>query len=68
MSAIIHLEPTLEEAAQKQAEIREKLSALRRLLDSDPEEQRETYEFLKHALNESRSPYRKVFMDDDCIA
>ena len=45
----------------KPRSIEEALAALRTLLDGDEQEQRETFAFLKKALDEDRLSYRKLF-------
>ena len=66
MNSVLVAEPV--ETQPMQAEVEAKLSALRRLLEDDPDEQRATYHYLKHAVNAHRVPYRLVFTDDDDCA
>ncbi|HLK56655.1 MAG TPA: hypothetical protein VKU00_08830 [Chthonomonadaceae bacterium] len=53
LQAVRHLLPGKETA--------KKIEALRSLLDDDEEEQRETGEYLLHALDEDRLSSRKLF-------
>lgn len=66
MNSVIVAEPV--ERQPPSTEVEAKLCALRRLLEDDPDEQRETYQYLKHAVNAPRLPYRLVFTDDDDCA
>lgn len=62
MNSVLVAEPV--ERQPTRAEVETKVAALRHLLKDDPDEQRETYHYLKHAVNAHRAPYRLVFTDD----
>ena len=56
--------PTAEEAPQganSQEQIQTTVRALRALLEGDEEEQRETFAYLKHVLDEDRFSTRRLF-------
>jgi hypothetical protein len=66
MSATQNTAAAAEETTETslQAEERERaLRALEILLEGNEEEQRETFAFLRRALDEDRPSYRKVFSD-----
>ena len=50
-----------EEISVQPKSVEETLRALRTLLDGDEQEQRETFAFLKEALEEDRPSNRKLF-------
>ena len=58
LDAILSITP--EERARKNAAA---IAVLRSFLEGDEREQRETFEFLKKALDEDRPSYRKLFAE-----
>jgi hypothetical protein len=64
MSTTAHTPATAEDTMESPLEPAERekiLRALDALLEGDEEEQRETFAFLKKALDEDRPSYRKLF-------
>ncbi len=64
MNSVTHPDRTIKEPStsdNQQAEIQATVHSLRTLLDGDEEEQRETFEYLKQALDEDRPSNRKLF-------
>lgn len=54
-----------ETPAEQDARIRRARAVLASLREGDPEEQRETWEYLKKALNDNRPSYAKLFVEDE---
>jgi hypothetical protein len=62
MNSITPSDIATEEAAEAEARrIQSAMSSLKTLLEGDEEEQRETFAYLKKALDEDRSSERKLF-------
>lgn len=64
MSTITPPNPTAEETHKspaQQAQIEATVHSLRTMLEGDEQEQRETFEYLKQALDEDRPSYRSLF-------
>ena len=53
--------PQHSDPADQQAKIQAVVQSLRTLLDGDDQEQRETFEYLKQALDEDRPSNRRLF-------
>lgn len=68
MSATTQARATAEDAMESPLEPEERkriLLALDGLLEGDEEEQRETFAFLKKALDEDRPSYRRLFSQSE---
>ncbi len=61
MSAVLEIEKEETLKASEKRKISAKIRKLRSLLDNDEKEQRETFSFLKKALDEDRPSNRRLF-------
>lgn len=61
MSTVLEIEKEQTVTTIEQKKINAKIRVLRRLLDADEKEQRETFAYLKKALDEDRPSNRRLF-------
>ncbi len=61
MPAILEIEKEETSTTGEKREIKAKIRRLRSLLDDDEKEQRETFSYLKKALDEDRPSNRRLF-------